>query len=98
MSIGIRFSVLKASFDHLDLEFDVKWNLSTIHIAHQWSGRTGSYLQMNRLSLKNNRLKFKTAEKITDYFRGIYRIYLNLLKRNRRMSTGNQLDLQTLLH
>jgi hypothetical protein len=25
------------------------------------SGRTGSYLQMNRLSLRNNRLKFKTA-------------------------------------
>ena len=28
---------------------------------HQWTGRTGSWLQMNRLSLRNSRLKFKTA-------------------------------------
>ena len=30
----------------------------------QWSGRTSSQLQMNRLSLRNNRLKFKTAGKL----------------------------------
>ena len=29
-----------------------------------WSGRTGSSLQMNRLSLRNNRLKFKAAGKL----------------------------------
>jgi hypothetical protein len=29
-----------------------------------WSGRTGSQLQMNRLSLWNSRLKFKTAGKL----------------------------------
>ena len=34
--------------------------------------------------------------KITDHFRGIYRIYPNLTKENRRMSTCNRLDLQTL--
>ena len=35
--------------------------------------------------------------KITRHFRGIYRIYHpNLIKDNRRMSTCNQLDLQTL--
>ena len=28
---------------------------------HQWLGRTDGYLQMNRLSLRNNRLKFKTS-------------------------------------
>ena len=49
---------------------------------------------MNRLSLRNNRLKFKTAGKITDHFRGIYRIYPNLTNENRRMSTCNRLDLQ----
>jgi hypothetical protein len=27
----------------------------------QWMERTGSWVQMNRLSLRNNRLKFKTA-------------------------------------
>ena len=34
--------------------------------------------------------------RITDYFRGVYRIYPNLMKENRRMSTCNRLDLQTL--
>ena len=32
----------------------------------------------------------------TGHFRGIYRIYLNLIKENRRMSTCNRLDLQIL--
>ena len=31
--------------------------------AIQWTGRTGSYLQMNQLSLRNNRLKFMTLGK-----------------------------------
>ena len=34
--------------------------------------------------------------KITDHFRGIYTIYPNLIKEHRRMSTCDQLDLQTL--
>ena len=34
--------------------------------------------------------------KITNRFRGIYGIYLNVIKENRRMSTCNRLDLQTL--
>ena len=34
--------------------------------------------------------------KITDYFRGIYRIYPNLTKEKLRMSTCDRLDLQTL--
>ena len=51
---------------------------------------------MNGLSLRNNRLKFKDCRKIADHFRGIYRrIYPNLIKEIRRMSTCNQLDLQT---
>jgi hypothetical protein len=32
----------------------------------------------------------------TDHFKGIYRIYPNVIKENRRMSTGNRLDLQAL--
>ena len=31
---------------------------------YYWSGRTGSYLQMNRLSLRNNRLMLETAGKL----------------------------------
>ena len=34
--------------------------------------------------------------KIADRFRGIYELYPNLIKENRRMSTCNRLDLQTL--
>jgi hypothetical protein len=30
---------------------------------------------------KKNQLKFKTSWKITDLFRGIYRIYLELIKK-----------------
>ena len=35
------------------------------------------------------------CRKITDHFRGICRIYPNLVKENRRVSTCNRLDLQT---
>ena len=52
---------------------------------------------MNWLSLRNNRLKeVQDCMKITNHFTGIYRIYPSLIKENRRMSTCNRLDLQTL--
>ena len=51
---------------------------------------------MNRLSLRNNWLKFKTSRKITHHFRGIYRIYLSLVKKNQKITTCNRLDLETL--
>ena len=38
-------------------------NLPTTVLLGLWSGRTGSQLPMNRLSLRNNQLKFKTAWK-----------------------------------
>jgi hypothetical protein len=38
-------------------------------------------------------MKFKDCRKITDRFRGIYGMYPNLIKENRRMSTRNWLDL-----
>ena len=65
-------------------------------LGRLWSGRTGSWLRMNRLSSRNNRLKFKTVGKITDHFRGIYGIYPNSIKEHRMMWTCNRLDLQTL--
>ena len=40
------------------------------------SGRTGGWLQMNQLNLRNNWLKFETSRRIINHFRGIYRIYL----------------------
>ena len=38
----------------------------------------------------------RLLQKITHRYRGIYRIYPNFIKENRRMSTCNRLDLQTL--
>ena len=41
-------------------------------------------------------VKVQDYRKITNHLRGIYGIYPNLVKENRRMSTCNQLDSQTL--
>ena len=41
-------------------------------------------------------VEVQDCRKITDHYRGIYRIYPNLIKENRRMSICNRLDLQTL--
>ena len=73
-----------------------RWLLAYPNRGHLWSGRTGSCLQMNRSSLRNNRLKFKTTWKLPIILEEFHRIYPNLLKENRRMSTCNRLDLQTL--
>ena len=51
---------------------------------------------MNRLSLRNIPVEIQDFKRITDHFRGIYRIYPNILKENRRMLTCNWWDLQTL--
>ena len=57
----------------------------------------------NRQLVTNEPVEFKKQlvevqdyKKITDQFRRIYKIYPNLIKENQRMSTCNQLDLQTL--
>ena len=62
-----------------------------------WSGRTGSRLQMHRLSLRNDRLRFiEICRKIYWLvWRNLYRIYPSLMKGDQRMSTCNRLDLQT---
>ena len=41
-------------------------------------------------------VEVQDCRKITDHFRGICRIYPNLMKENRRMWTCNRLDLETL--
>ena len=51
---------------------------------------------MNRLSLKHNRLKFKIAGILPIILEEFHKIYPNLIKENRRMSTCTRLDLQTL--
>ena len=51
----------------------------------------------NRRWVTNEPVEVQDCRKITDHFRGIYRIHPNSIKENRRMSsTCNLLDLQTL--
>ena len=61
-----------------------------------WSGRTGSWLQMDRLSLGKTSVGVQDCREISDRFRGIHRTYANLIKEKRRMSPCNWLDSQTL--
>ena len=49
----------------------------------------------NRQLVTNEPVEVQDCRKITDYFRGIYRISPRLIKENQRMSTCNRLDLQT---
>ena len=51
---------------------------------------------MNRLSSRNNQLKFETAGNLPIILEEFIEIYPNLIKENRKMSTYNRLDLQTL--
>ena len=48
------------------------------------------------VELEKYPVEVQDCRKITDWFRRIYGIYPNLIKENRRMSTCNRLDLQTL--
>ena len=52
---------------------------------------------MNRLSLRNNRLKFKSSGCLLIVIEDFYGICLKLMKKNRKnMSTCDRLDLETL--
>jgi hypothetical protein len=53
-------------------------------------------IEENRRVVTDEPAEFQDCRRITDHFRGMYRIYPNLMKKNRRMSTCNWLDLQTL--
>ena len=50
----------------------------------------------NRQLVTDEPVEVQDCRKITGHFRGIYRIYPNLIKENPRISTCNRLDLQTL--
>ena len=48
------------------------------------------------LLVTDKSVEVQVFKKITDHFNGIYGIYPNLTKKNRKMSTCNRLDLETL--
>ena len=50
----------------------------------------------NRQVVTDEPVEVQDSRRTTDQFRGIYGIYLKLMQKNRRMSTCNRLNLQTL--
>ena len=48
-------------------------------LSNEWGEPTAGYRWTGEC-LRNNRLKFKSSEKFTDRFRGIYRIFLKSIK------------------
>ena len=72
------------------------WDAPILALACPMPGLVGTLLLMNRLSLRNNRLKFKTAGKLPIVSEEFKEHTPILMKQNRRMSTCNRLDLQTL--
>ena len=69
---------------------------TTLRTLEQWSGRTGSWLQMNRLSLRNNRLKFKTAGKLPIILENFIKHTPHSWRKTGGCEHVNRLDLQTL--
>jgi hypothetical protein len=60
-------------------------------IRENWQLVTDEPVEFEKLPVE-----VQDCRKITDHFKGIYKIYPNLMKENQRMSTCNRLDLQTL--
>jgi hypothetical protein len=68
-----------------------------------WQRNGASMIGENRPLVTNEPVEFEKQpvevqdfREFTDHFRGIYRIYLKLMKEHRKMSTCNRLDLETL--
>ena len=59
-------------------------------------GKNWQWVTIEPVEFEKWSVEVQDCMKITNYFRGIYEIYPNLMKENRRMSTCNRLDLQTL--
>jgi hypothetical protein len=55
-----------------------------------------SMIGENWQKVTNEPVEVQDCTKFTSCFRGIHRIYPNSIKKNRKMSTCKQLDLQTL--
>jgi hypothetical protein len=52
-----------------------------------------SMIRENRELVTDEPVEVQDCKEIIDHLRGIYGIYFNLMKENRRMSTCNRLDL-----
>ena len=65
-----------------------------------WASYINAMIEENRQLVTDELVEFEKepvevedSRKITDHFRGIYRIHSNLVQEKRRLSTYNRLDL-----
>ena len=76
---------------------EVCWDgLSTLSCGLSQSHGHGSWL-VCEVALRNNQLEVQDSIRITHHYRGIYETYLKLVKKNRKITTCNRLDLETIL-
>ena len=95
-NISLQNSCLLTSGTSCTNLFRVPASDRLVSILSKWTERTDNQLQINRLSLRNNQLKFKRSGKLPIIFRGIYRLYLKLVKKTRKVTTCNWLDTRVL--
>ena len=57
---------------------------------------TQQILTSEPVEFEKQQVEVQDCREFTDHFGGIYRVYRNLINVNRRMSTCNRMDLQTL--
>ena len=69
------------------------WNVNTLD-QDQWTRRTSCLLQMNQWSVRKNLAEVQDFKKIINHFRGMYKMYLNYIKKNWKITTCNWLDLE----
>ena len=60
------------------------------------SGKNWRLVAVEPVEFEKLPVEVQDWRKFTDHFRGIYRIYIQLMKKNRKLSTCNRLDLKTL--
>jgi hypothetical protein len=87
----------------IDIHWNNIWLRYRSHMTshYTWGSLTtlhdfGAMIGKNRRLVTDEPVEVQECRRITDHFRGSYRIYPKLIKENRRMSTCNRLDLETL--
>ena len=66
------------------------------HMTRSMSGENRQLVADEPVEFEKLPVEVQACRKFTDHFRGIYRIYLQLMKKNRKLSTCNRSDLKTL--
>ena len=80
----------------LSLRKKVEWVLNWLLCPTLRPGRTGGWLQMNRMSSRNNRLNFKTPGNLPIILEESMECTSNEWKQNRKMSKCNRLEIESL--